>query len=304
MLIYRGQLPRNMPLDTDIAALKNDNFRYPLKYGYSLVGEVAALGPDVAPKWKGRRVFCFHPHESGFISRIEDVVMLPDDITDADAVFLAGMETAVNLLHDGRPRIGERIVVFGQGVVGLLTTALLASLPATRVIALDAFPRRRRIARQLGAQVALDPDALDRPAKIQTGLDGDGNDDPDLIFELSGAPRALQQAIDMSGFDTRIVVGSWYGLKPVSLELGSRFHRDRLRVVSSQVSTICPSLAGRWDKKRRLETALSLVRKLRPAQLITHRIAIADAPGAYALLDAHPEQTLQVVFGYSSSRWT
>jgi threonine dehydrogenase-like Zn-dependent dehydrogenase len=95
-----------------------------------------------------------------------------------------------------------------------------------------------------------------------------------------------------------VVVGSWYGQKPTSLNLGGRFHRSRIRLVSSQVSSIAPEWTGRWTKSRRLKVAWQMVERVRPAQFITHRFPVERAALAYALLDNHPEQVIQVLLTY------
>src|SRR5262245_51655501 len=59
MLVYRGQVPAEMALDETITAL-GGNFKFPLKYGYSAVGRVVDLGPDVDPLWSDRLVFAFN----------------------------------------------------------------------------------------------------------------------------------------------------------------------------------------------------------------------------------------------------
>jgi threonine dehydrogenase-like Zn-dependent dehydrogenase len=120
----------------------------------------------------------------------------------------------------------------------------------------------------------------------------------DLVYELSGVPQALDQAIDIAGFDGRIVVGSWYGVKKALLNLGGRFHRDRIRLISSQVSTIRPALLGRWTKKRRLRMALNLLSDIQPERWITQRFPIERAEEAYELVDQYPDQTIQVLLTY------
>jgi threonine dehydrogenase-like Zn-dependent dehydrogenase len=85
----------------------------------------------------------------------------------------------------------------------------------------------------------------------------------------------------------------------LALNLGSRFHRSRIRLVSSQVSTISPELSGRWDKARRFELAWQFMRLVQPERWITHRFSLQDAGQAYRLIDQHPEQTIQVLFTYS-----
>jgi len=195
------------------------------------------------------------------------------------------METAVNLVQDGAPRLGERVAVLGQGVVGLLVTALLARFPLGSLAAVDGFARRREASLLAGAG------KVHAPGDAPTG-------DRDLIFELSGSPEALNQAIALAGYGGRIVVGSWYGQKCAPIDLGGRFHRNRLHITSSQVSTIAPELSGRWDKNRRLAVAWRMIEQLGPERWITHRFPITQAESAYRLLDEQPGETIQVVLTY------
>jgi threonine dehydrogenase-like Zn-dependent dehydrogenase len=120
----------------------------------------------------------------------------------------------------------------------------------------------------------------------------------DLTYELSGNPDALEKAIEITGFNGRIVIGSHYGQKQVGLNLGRQFHRSRIRLISSQVSTISPEWTGRWTKHRRLQIAWQMLQHLRPAHLITHCFPLAQASRAYAMLDQHPEEAIQVVLTY------
>jgi threonine dehydrogenase-like Zn-dependent dehydrogenase len=152
----------------------------------------------------------------------------------------------------------------------------------------------------MGAHVSLDPtapDALDQVSSlVQKGRFYPG---ADLTYELSGNPGALDQAIAATGFNGRVVVGSWYGQKRANVDLGGRFHRSRVRLISSQVSTIAPEWSGRWTKSRRLDLAWQMLQQVRPAQLITHRFPIHQASQAYVLLDQHPEKAIQVMLTYT-----
>jgi threonine dehydrogenase-like Zn-dependent dehydrogenase len=121
----------------------------------------------------------------------------------------------------------------------------------------------------------------------------------DLTFELSGNPAALNDAITLTRFSGRIVIGSWYGEKPAEIKLGSSFHRSRIKLISSQVSTISPELAARWDKPRRFDVAWNALERIKPERWITHRFALKDAASAYRMLDENPQETLQVLFTYS-----
>ncbi len=284
MLVYRGQAPTELAVDETISALPG-SFGFPLKYGYAAVGRVVQLGPEVDTSWLGRLVFAFNPHESQFIVAAANLLPLPTNVDPDTALFLPNMETAVNFLHDGAPLMGERVAVFGQGIVGLLTTALLARMPLASLTTFDRYTLRREASLSLGAQVSLDPSD---PIELQT----------DLTYELSGSPAALNQAIAATGFDGRVIIGSWYGQKHADLNLGGRFHRSRIRLISSQVSTLAPGLSGRWTKARRMEVAWQILREIKPVRLITHRFPLAEAAKAYELIDRHPDQCIQIVLSY------
>lgn len=298
LLVYRGLMPAGLAVDTIVSSLAG-TFQYPLKYGYTTIGKIAAMGPSLESNLLGRRVFCFHSHESCFLAKPEDLIAVPDDMDSMDAIFLSNMETAVNFLMDGHPLIGERVVVFGQGIVGLLTTALLAGFPLAALVSLDCYPLRRETALALGVHAAFDPQAKDTLARLQDFLTQKENGGPaDLVYELSGNPQALNDAIQIAGFYARVVIGSWYGQKRVELELGGQFHRSRIQLISSQVSSLAPEFSGRWTKQRRIDVALDMIKQLKPSQFITHKFSVEQAARAFELLDTHPEEVLQVILTY------
>jgi 2-desacetyl-2-hydroxyethyl bacteriochlorophyllide A dehydrogenase len=294
MLFYRGKFIPDLPLDSIIDGL-TEPAAYPIKYGYSMVGEVIELGEGVASGWLGRRVFVFHPHENLFAAAVESLMPVPENIPNEDAVFLPNMETAVNFIMDGAPLIGERVVVFGQGIIGLLTTSLLARFPLKDLVTLDSYLLRRQASLQVGAHASFDPSAqavLDELKELlQMGAD--------LTLEISGSPQALNQALAVTGFAGRVVIGSWYGARTAELTLGGGFHRSRIRLLSSQVSTIDPQLSARWNKSRRFDLVWQMIAELRPSRWITHRFPLEQAGQAYQLIDQHPEDSIQVLLTYA-----
>lgn len=288
MLVFRGQVPVDLALDLPTLA---GSYGFPIKFGYASVGHVVEVGAGVALS-SGDLVFVHHPHQREYVVSASLAVSLPPRLPPEFGVFLANCETALNVVLDAHPRFGEEVAVFGQGVVGLLVTQLL-NLAGARVTAIDPIEHRRELSLRCGAEVAVTPE--DALARIATRTNGRG---ADVVIEASGNAGALQLAIDAAAFQAPVVICSWYGSKPVSLDLGSRFHRARLRLVSSQVSQLDPALAPRWDRQRRLATALSLLEELVIGPLITHRIPLARAAEAYDLVDQHPDETVQVILTY------
>lgn len=290
LLVYRGQAPSGIAADSSLETLDGD-LSYPLQYGYAVTGTVVDAGED-AGEWVGREVVAFHPHQTRFSVSTDCLVALPSDIGPRAGALFPSAETATNFLLDGAPRIGERVVVFGAGVIGLCTTRLLAGYPLDSLVVVEPVAARRELARSFGADRAIPPDEL--------SLFGpDGSHPPaDLVYELSGQPSVLDDALDVVGFDGRIVVGSWYGSKQSRLDLGGSFHRDRIDITSSQVSTIAPELRGRWSKERRTQTTLDSLRRLDHEALITDTIPFERAGDAYARLDEAGGDTVQVLLSY------
>ncbi len=293
LLIYHGQAPSDLPADETLEALQGD-LSYPLRYGYAAVGEVVETGTTVEDEWLGRTVMAFNPHETHFNADPTDLVVVPDDVEPAEAALYPTVETATTLVLDGGPRLGERVVVFGAGVIGLCTVGLLASFPLSELLVVDPLASRRERARQMGADVAIPPGEL----SADRWDDASGSDGADLLYELSGQPAALDDARAVAGYDSRIVVGSWYGTKPTTLDLGGDFHRDRVSIESSQVSTLAPELRGRWTFDRRTDATLENLTALPVESLVTHRLPFEDAPEAYRLIDERPEDALQVLLTY------
>ncbi|EJN61559.1 zinc-dependent alcohol dehydrogenase [Halogranum rubrum] len=299
-LIYRGEAPRDLSADPSIPALAG-TLDYPLQYGYAAVGTVAAVGDDVDDEWLDRRVFAFNPHESHFLADPADLHVVPDDCSSETATLLPNVETALNFVMDGRPVVGERVAVFGQGVVGLLTTALLARFPLERLVTVDTVSRRRELSRSFGADESLTPADAHALLAPETDPMANGSDVPtgaDLTYELSGNPDALDSAIGVTGYDGRVVIGSWYGEKRSDLALGGRFHRSRIDLQSSQVSTIDPTLRGRWTPERRFARAWDWLARVDTDPLVTHRVPLEQAPDAYHCLDTDREETVQILFTY------
>lgn len=291
MLVYRGEVPAGTGLD--LSTLRG-SFAFPISYGYASVGRVVSAAEDVDAPRPGDLVFVHHPHQTGYVVPASLPVILPADLPPELGVFLANVETAINVMLDAHPRLGERVVIFGQGVVGLLLTQLARRTGVERIVTVDPIPLRRELSLRVGADVSLAPgDSV--AAKLRDLTGGVG---ADLAVEASGNPAALAAALNCVAAEGTVVVSSWYGTKEVTLPLGEAFHRGRIRLVSSQVGSIDPALTARWNHRRRLDLARDLLPTLLLAPLITHRVPFVDAAEAYALVDRHHGESVQVVLSY------
>jgi NADPH:quinone reductase-like Zn-dependent oxidoreductase len=222
------------------APMQEGAFPFPVKYGYAATGIVEAGPANLI----GRQVFALHPHQDYFNAPLEALAPIPEGVPARRATLAANMETALNALWDGGAGPGDRIVIVGAGVVGLLLASLAGRLPGAIVTAVDAQEARRGLAEELGVGFA-------KPEHAPT--------DADLVFHASATGAGLNTAIRCAGLEAPIVELSWYGDRPADVELGGAFHSRRLKVLSSQVGQISPSRRPRWSFRRRLEAALGLL---------------------------------------------
>lgn len=261
-LVFHGRVPESQ-WEAMRCPFQAGDFPAPVKYGYMSVGSVEeGFGPD-ASELEGATVFCLHPHQDRYVVPAEAVVPLPPGLPPERAVLAANMETAVNAVWDAGPGVGDRAVVVGGGVVGLLVGALMARIPGTRVTLVDPEPSRRAPAETLGLDhVPSPPDSLEA----------------DVVVHASGSPDGLRDALALAGTEAKVVEVSWFGDREVPLPLGEAFHARRLTIRSSQVGRIPPGRAARWSHRRRMELALGLLRDPAFDVLMTGESAFEDLP--------------------------
>jgi threonine dehydrogenase-like Zn-dependent dehydrogenase len=119
-----------------------------------------------------------------------------------------------------------------------------------------------------------------------------------LVVEASGNPAALRAALPLLAHEGTALVASWYGTKEATLPLGAEFHRRRLTIRSTQVSTIPARLGDRWTPERRRRAVAELLGELPLDRLATHTFPFEDAPAAYAALDAGGPGLIHAALGY------
>ncbi|WP_197057448.1 zinc-dependent alcohol dehydrogenase [Aureimonas altamirensis] len=267
-LVFDGRVPPGSWQDMRGPHMQG-GFGFPLKYGYAVVGDIVAGQPDRV----GETVFCLHPHQDVFGIPAADAVPVPAGVPHRRAVLAANMETALNIVWDANILPGDRVAVFGAGVVGCLVAYLAARIPATKVVIIDRQACRAETADALG---------------IAFAGSSTGQSDCDVVVNVTGSGEALCESIEIAGIEARIVEASWYGSRPAELHLGGAFHSRRLTIASSQVGAVSPSRAPRWASRRRLETALALLADERLDCLVVGESAFDSLDADYAGILADP----------------
>ena len=178
-LVFRGGVPASQ-YDLMRAPFQQGDFPGPVKYGYLNVGTVHH-GPS---ELLGRNVFCLYPHQTAYVVPATAVIVVPDDVPLVRAVLAGTVETAVNVLWDAAPLLGDRVTVVGAGMVGCCVARLLARFPGVEVTIADTEPSRAEVAAALGVGFTLPDDAAGGR---------------DLVIHASATGAGLQRSIDLLG---------------------------------------------------------------------------------------------------------
>jgi NADPH:quinone reductase-like Zn-dependent oxidoreductase len=222
------------------APFQEGDFPGPVKYGYLNVG-VVEHGPEAL---RGRTVFTLFPHQSAFVVPADAVVPVPHGVPARRAVLAGAVETAVNVLWDAAPLIGDRVTIVGAGMIGCCIARLIRGIPELDVVLVDLDTSRHEVADRLGVRFA-EP--------------GDAPGDRDLVINTSGSEAGLQLALESVVTDGEVIEASWYGDRPVTLALGADFHSRRLAIRSSQVGAVARRRRGTRTTRDRLTLALDLL---------------------------------------------
>ncbi|MDQ1195968.1 2-desacetyl-2-hydroxyethyl bacteriochlorophyllide A dehydrogenase [Rhizobium sp. SORGH_AS 787] len=260
-LVLAGKVPLS-EFDRMRGPHMEGNFSFPVKYGYSTVGKVEDGPNDLI----GRTAFCLHPHQDRFVTTRDMVALLPEDLPPERGVLAANMETALNIVWDAMVQPGDRVAVFGAGVVGTLIAGLSRRIAGTETVLVDTNTDRRAHVEAMG---------------ISFAEAGTLNGEFDVLINASAAGAALSEAIEHAGTEARIIEASWYGDKNVSIPLGGAFHSKRLQLLSSQVGAVPASRRARWSFGRRMAKALELLEDESLDHLISGETAFADLADDY-----------------------
>ncbi|MEJ2540392.1 MAG: dehydrogenase, partial [Gemmatimonadota bacterium] len=161
-LVFHGRVPTSQ-YEAMTCPFQEGTFPAPVKYGYMSVGVVEEAGGEAGPLL-GRTVFCLHPHQERYVVPADAVLALPEGVPAERAILAANVETAVNGVWDAAPGVGDRVLVVGGGVVGLLAAWLCRDVPGVELLVVDPNPERAEVPRALG---------LGWSAEVPRGWEGD-----------------------------------------------------------------------------------------------------------------------------------
>jgi threonine dehydrogenase-like Zn-dependent dehydrogenase len=270
------------------------------------VAEVVEIGEGVSGVALGDMVAAGYGHRETAIVHggTGSLSVVPKGVEPEWGIFRALGGVALDAVLTSGISIGESVVVFGQGVVGLLILQLCRLAGAEPVIAVDLLDSRLSLAREMGADYTINPSCVDDVAKQVRHLTQTSG--ADVCLEASGSYEALHEAVRCGAtYDSKVVAAGFYQGTGDALRLGEEFvHSQHLRGGAKEILVpnhrLPPAPGRRWDRVRVVATVFDLIMrgKLVVDGLISHRYSFSDAARAFELIDQHPEQCTKVVLQF------
>ena len=273
-----------------------DWVKFPFRPGYSMVGRVVAVGEGVSNLHEGDRVFYWSVHRGAFRARSEELIPIPDGVSDEEATWTAIAVITQLGVRRAQHALGERVGVVGLGMLGQLVVQYLALSGMRQIVAIDLSQKRLEMARAHGATHTLCmgvEEALPHVEEITQGHMFD------VVYDVTGHYAVLAHCVRLANVLGRVIL---LGDCPTPSRqcLGPGVVSNSLAILGAH-STLAPeepSPFNRWSRKEMINLFFDFVRqgRMRVADLITHRYPAREAPQAYAMLTGDRSAAVGVIF--------
>lgn len=272
------------------------SMEYPLVFGYRAAGEVVesrsddvSVGLRVYGSWR-------HTELSTVTAQYAASHAMPAGVSWDDGVDLGQMgPICVNAVAFGEgEHVGSPAVVFGAGVVGLITAQVARASGADPVYVVDRLPGRLAVAAQLGL-TPVEPAAggdVAAELKLRHGSEG-----IPVAWEATGSTRALHEAIRVVRRRGNVVAIGFYQGEAAGLLLGDEFHHNGIRITCGQIGNLHPMHTRETLSAHILDLTLSGAVALGGLPRLT--LHVEQAEDAFVAL-TRPDEILQVALSYES----
>jgi 2-desacetyl-2-hydroxyethyl bacteriochlorophyllide A dehydrogenase len=266
---------------------------FPRSIGYISVGKVVGRGTAAPEALMGKRVLVQQSHFAFHNAEPESLKLVPDGVDPVDAATTVLLGISLRGIRGGAVRIGDSVVVFGLGVIGLYALHLAKIAGAYPVIGVDPVASRREIARQMGADVVIDPIHQDATAEVRKATGGEG---ARVSIDASGTPKVIANLPDVTAeFGKVVVLGGVHGVVP--FDLYTRFQKSNLTMVGCG-SAYPQDYPYTSDRNELVLLEMIAAKRVQPRPAITHVVPWRQGPELYRMLIHEKDKVVGVAFDW------
>jgi 2-desacetyl-2-hydroxyethyl bacteriochlorophyllide A dehydrogenase len=268
---------------------------FPSSIGYISVGKIIGRGGAAPETLMGKRVLVQQSHFAHHNADADKVKLVPDGVDPVDAATTILLGIGLRGIRGGSVRLGDSVVVFGLGVIGLYAMHLSKVAGAYPVIAVDPVGSRRDIARQMGADIVIDPIKQDAASEIRKATGGEGTR---VSIDASGTPKVIATLPDVTAeFGKVVVLGGVHGVVP--FDLYTRFQKSNLTMVGC--GTAYPQdYPYTADKNELVLLQMIAAKRVLPRPAITHVVPWKQGAEIYRMLIHEKDKIIGAAFDWRS----
>lgn len=281
----------------------------PLPLGYSNAGVVLEVGAGVTDIQAGDRVVSNGPHAEFVCVPRNLCAKIPDSVTDDEASFTVLASIALQGLRLAAPSLGEKFMVFGLGLIGLLTIQLLRA-NGCEIMGVDVNTKRLKLAAECGVQT-VNVAAGGNPVEAANAWTGGQGVDGALITASAKNDQIIHQAAQSCRKRGRIVLVGVVDLnlqrsdfyeKEISFQVSCSYGPGRYDEKYEKDGQDYPLGYVRWTEQRNFQAILAAMHegRLKVDSLITDRFALNDAVSAYEKV-RNDADSLGVILQYQAN---
>lgn len=266
----------------------------PMALGYSSSGMIVSLGAQMGGFRAGQRVACagggYAVHAEFAVVPRNLLALLPDTVSYEEAAFATLGAIALHGFRLAQAKLGEQVAVIGLGLLGLLSLSI-ARAAGCQVLGVDLDAQRVELARKIGAEAVLRPQAEEAAQSFSRGRGCDAilicadtpSADPVELAGLVARDRASVVAVGAVGLH---IPRKLYFEKELSFISSRSYGPGRYDPGYEEAGQDYPIGYVRWTEGRNLEAFIDLLAtgRVDVKPLISHRFSIEDAPHAYELI--------------------
>ena len=283
-----------------LLGLPNAQGRYPSYPGYSNIGVVIDSGKDAGGFRIGDRVVSSKGHTSHFVATPDNLLKVTEStLSSEEGVFFNLCTIAMQGVRKAKIELGEPVLVLGGGLIGLFAMQLAKLSGGLPVITADLSDNRLQLAKQVGADYTLNPEAENLNDQLDSITDGKGLA---VVIEATGHPPVVNTALQLADWHGRVVLLASTRGETERVNFYRDVHGKGLTVLGAH-NSVRPrheSSPNFWTLRDDWELSLQLIAHHRVvvAPMITHRLPGIQAAEAYQLLMEWDQNLLGVVLNW------
>lgn len=269
--------------------------KYPRTTGYSNVGTIVETGEGVSREWIGKRVASFCEHAQYVTAPVEELRVINYDISPEEASFFAIAEIGLNGIRRTGLELGNRVVVYGAGIIGQVLVRFLLAGGCTEIVVVNRSETRLGYLPKTPAVIPVSPRNTPVADVVREATRGDM---ADVVYETTGNGDIIPEEFQVLHQQGKMCMLS-SPKKKTTIDFHDMCNAGSYQIIGAHISSQAPFswYDNPWTCARNSEVFFRMLHngQMSVSELISHRISFEEAPDMYRSLLEDRSQTMGII---------